>query len=923
MKIVNNDFKTQVNSFGRQLDTIITYGQNSLGRDNIFNINPNFHTNIMETLMKSVIVEADTLIPIGTRINVQSGVKVGNNYEYVNYGYYTVKEYEKDENQKSYKMKCYDDMMKTMVNYDLQVTYPITIKNLLLAICNHFGFTLNTLTFVNDDVQITTDVFSNIGYTYRDVLSELAIATCSTIEIENGVMYLKYPINTDLVINEDILNDKNVAISKKYGPVNRLVLSRISDSDIEFREDTTSIEMYGVTELKISDKQIFSTEEDRDNLIDEMWNYINDFQYYLCDLDTQGLMYVEALDKFNVSVDGVNYLTLALNDETNISDGLNEEIFNKEPEINQDNYKYTKPQDKAVKNAYIEVDKQNAKIVAVTEEVNGQNAKISVIEQTVNEINSKISDIADITTSAEDNDAQIELENINTSEPITIKIHPVNENISYLYPNSGLFPSPTTYLKIRKIRFHNNTTDENFDYILPEDLLYYDSENYDEFLLDYGDGTSETKICQVTKKCKYNSDGTVGLLATPEIHDYSNQYPTIDLTNGDYLISLLGYSTGYVFARLMASNIYTTQFATRVEMNSAIEQKANEINLVVNQKLDQSDFNSASIMLAINNDGVSSASINANKININGVISAINNNTSTTINGNKITTGTITASQVASDIITTNNFSAQTINADKITTGTLNVDRINAKSITADKIEDKGITNAKIADSTITNTQIANNTISSEKINNINADKITAGTINASNVSIINLDASNITTGTLTATAINLGNGKFKVTTSGVLTSTSGTIGGFTIGNYSLSGSTTNGTMTIQRGNNASIDFPANGGRLMLGSTATNGVALTTASKLVISDTYSHTDTGDSNASIGIRAINGNIRIASNDAIQIVPSGRFYINSHYGLTGQAGIKDSNGNTFYLAFWKGLMVGASRSAFSTSTYPWLI
>ncbi len=693
MKIVSNDFKSGVNQFGRQLDTIITYDETTLTRDNIFNINPNFHTNIMETLMKSMNVEVDTLIPIGTRINVQSGIKVGNNYEYINYGYYTVKEYEKDENNKSYKMKCYDDMMLTMVDYDLQVTYPISVKNLLSAICTHFGFTLNTQTFVNDDSLITTDVFSGMEMTYRDVLSELAIATCSTIEIENGVMYLKYPTNTDLVINEDILNDVNVAISKRYGPVNRLVITRISGADTELREDTTSIEMYGATELKISDKQIFSTEATRDNMIDEMWDYINDFQYYLCDLDTQGLMYVEALDKFNISLNNTLYPTIALNDETNISDGLNEEIFNKEPIINQDEYKYSKPENKSIRNAYIEVDKQNAKINLVAEQTldpdnpNSIVRQMATITEQYNEILAQISDIADVTTSAEDTDAQIELNDINVSEPITLRVHPTGENISYLYPSSNTFPSSTTYLKIRKIRFYNATSEEViYDYELPEDLLYYDSENYDEFLLDYGDGSVESRICQVTKKCKYNADGTVGLLATPEVHNYSSQYPTINLTGGDYVISILGYTTGYIFSRLMASNIYTTQFATKVEMNSAIDLKANQINLVVNQKLDQSDFNSANIVLAINGDGTSSASINANKININGVINAINNNTSTTINGNKITTGTITANQVSSDIITTTNFSAQSINADNITSGTIDATNINIINLNADNI---------------------------------------------------------------------------------------------------------------------------------------------------------------------------------------------------------------------------------------------
>lgn len=835
MKIVSNDFKTNVNSFGRQLDTIITYNNTTLTRDNIYNINPNFHTNIMETLMKCMIVETDTLIPIGTRINVQSGVKVGNDYEYIDYGYYTVKEYQEDKNKKSYIMKCYDDMMLTMVDYDLNTTYPISIKNLLIAICNHFNFTLGTATFVNDDSMITTNVFSNINYTYRDVLDELAMVTCSMIEVENNVMYIKYPNTTNVVVNEDILNDENVVINEKYGPVNSLVLSRIDGADSISRQDTSSIETNGLTEIKLNDKQIFST-NDRSNYIQEMFESINGYQYYICNLDTQGLMYLEAMDKFNISVNNVSYPTILLNDETNISDGLNEEIYNNALEKSQTEYKYTTQSDKSVKNAYIIVDKQNAIITQTAEAVDEQNSKISTIEQTVNEINSKISDIADVTTSAEDTDAQVELANINASNPIDIIIHPIIENICYLYPTNNLYPSSTTYLKSRKLRFTNTSTNENFYWELPTNLWYYDNENYDELNLSYGDGTNPTVI--VNRKCGINADGSVYLLATPTIETYSYPYD-VNLTDGDYVVTLLGYSNAYLFVRLMASNIYTQQFATKVEMNSAIEQSASTINLSVAQKLDSSEFNSANIMLTINNDGTSNASINADKININGIITAINNNTTTTIDGSKITTGTITA------------------------------DEIQANTITANKIVDNSITSTQIADSTITGGKIANDTITSTNISTLSANKISSGTITSSN--------------------INLNSG------------------------------------TVKLRSNGHVEFTNSSGFFSMGPAYGSAVAVVHpyVSALNIANGAGGLVFYDGTAISSVGSNKASIHLAEGKYLKIEPGSRFYIDSHYGLTGQAGIKDSNGNTFYLAFWKGLMVGASRSAFSTSTYPWLI
>ena len=165
-----------------------------------------------------------------------------------------------------------------------------------------------------------------------------------------------------------------------------------------------------------------------------------------------------------------------------------------------------------------------------------------------------------------------------------IKVHPTSENISYLYPNNNLLPSDTQYLPDRIIRFtrtyeeDGTTKTENIDYELPDDLLRYSSEVYDEFYLNY-----ESQTCQVIKRCAYNADGTVRALGTEITTDY--EYPTITLGEGNYTITLLGYDFGYIYARLMAKNIYTTQFYTKVETDSRINQKADEINLGVSQTL--------------------------------------------------------------------------------------------------------------------------------------------------------------------------------------------------------------------------------------------------------------------------------------------------------------------------------------------------
>ena len=107
-----------------------------------------------------------------------------------------------------------------------------------------------------------------------------------------------------------------------------------------------------------------------------------------------------------------------------------------------------------------------------------------------------------------------------------------------------------------------------------------------------------------------------------------------------------------VSSKADASNVYT---------KSEIDQTVSGINASVSAKADGATT-TAALALKANKDTLTSeinasadtVQINANRVNIAGVITAINDNTTTTINGNKITTGTLQASSIyiGSDVLT-------------------------------------------------------------------------------------------------------------------------------------------------------------------------------------------------------------------------------------------------------------------------------
>ena len=322
----------------------------------------------------------------------------------------------------------------------------------------------------------------------------------------------------------------------------------------------------------------------RSDYLQGILNALNGLYYYLNDFNSTGILYYEVGDLYNVKIGENTYQCLMLNDEINVTTGIEEIIHTDMPEKSETDYSKADKTDMRINKTYLIVDKQNQKIESVEKNVTKQNDKISKITQTVDELSSQISDIADITTYGESDRAEVELTDVNESEPIMIKVHPTSTNISYLYPSDNLYPSDTQYMPNRIIRFtrtyeeEGQTLTENIDYLLPDDLLRYSDTVYDEFYLNY-----DSQTCQVIKRCAYNADGTVRALGTEITTDYP--YPTIALGEGNYTITLPGYDFGYIYARLMAKNIYTTQFYTKVETDSRINQKADEINLGVNQTL--------------------------------------------------------------------------------------------------------------------------------------------------------------------------------------------------------------------------------------------------------------------------------------------------------------------------------------------------
>ena len=335
MKLHTNDFKEQIKTLGKEIEVKISYGDTVLGVDNLNAVNLSYQGAILKSVMKQLDVDSNIDIPLGTVFKCEFGLKVNGEYEYINLGNYIVKSSEKQEDTGSYKIVCYDKLLISMHEYSkLPITYPISVRDYINSLCLVFGikFKNKNEIFANYEKLIKSDLYDGLGYTFRDILDELAQVTASTICINNNdELEVRYINNTFDEIDEEFLRDVNVNFGEKYGPINSVVLSRSGESDNIYLRDENSVNDNGLCEIKIVDNQIMNF-NDRDQYLGDILNKLNGLEYYLNDYSSTGIIYYDVCDRYGVKVGDNVYSCIMFNDEINITQGIVENVFTEMPE---------------------------------------------------------------------------------------------------------------------------------------------------------------------------------------------------------------------------------------------------------------------------------------------------------------------------------------------------------------------------------------------------------------------------------------------------------------------------------------------------------------------------------------------------------------------------------------------------------------
>lgn len=380
MKNVIDDFKIDIRTYGRQFDVKLKVNDIDLSSDYLNYLKPSFNTSLFKTVMHQIEIDTKVYMPTDTKIAGQIGVKVNEkNYNYIDLNTYYVKSCERQEDTNSYKILAYTKMKEAMIDSELELTEKMTVRNYLIAVCQKLNWNTENIpeAFINSEKLIDPTLHIGIGYTYRDILDEIATITCSFLLFKGEEFHLIYPTETNQEIDESYLDEDNITIGEKY-LINSLVFSRVEESDNIYRQDSESIELNGIHEYKISDCQLLST-NDRVDYIDEMFEYLKTLEFYIFDVQSKGILFLEVADIFSFKLNEISYKTILLNNEIELEDGLKEKLYTDEPEETETEYKYADSTDKKINQCYALVDKQNQKITLLSESVEENEAELNAI----------------------------------------------------------------------------------------------------------------------------------------------------------------------------------------------------------------------------------------------------------------------------------------------------------------------------------------------------------------------------------------------------------------------------------------------------------------------------------------------------------------------------------------------------------------
>lgn len=504
---------------------------------------------------------------------------------------------------------------------------------------------------------------------------------------------------------------KELVIKRNTHPINlvSLGMSDIEGENIVLR-DEDSISSNGENSLVINDNPFAYAQAKREQLITALFDCVKGFEYTAYEISGQSKPYLETGDEI-VAIDkeGNLYYSFLFRFNFKSPKGLESEMS--APSITKATVAYQNVPSalEIAKKTEIRVNKQEQTIKGLISQQSETTEKLNQVEMTVDGTKETIKSVetkvdtaqstADTATTKADN-AQNTADTANTNAQnaqktadenttkittTTTKVAEIEKNVEEVKVSVSQIESKVGENSIANGNFENDLTgwskstagtttgsvtvqeesETKYAQIvsksdstkllqkitgLAKDIQYtllFNAYDNGDLEIDVEGGVFQVDIVQY----KLGSEEILEQITTPiyvttENKPYTVQFTPEEDVDIEVIFTLDNPFVSNYTMSVMLSDVSLCSGAI-AEQLAKLEMKSNKMNLEVGKKVNNEDFTGANIMLKINDDDSSEAQINADKININGTVSANGNFkvgtdgkmecTDATINGGNVT----------------------------------------------------------------------------------------------------------------------------------------------------------------------------------------------------------------------------------------------------------------------------------------------
>lgn len=263
-------------------------------------------------------------IQTGYEVDLSISLLVDGEQEKVQIGKYIIDNLAENY-QKTNKITCLDYAIKFSPNVDYSVAFDengeITLKNLLIWLCEHYGVELGTYPEINNDVKISVCDNTISGKRYISYIAEMFGGNAKIGR--DGKLNI-IPLNTNSAVTINALRSKSLTVGEKYKISQVIYFDAIRPFTFGDATDNTLI---------IRQENMFVVDESN---IEAIYNVLNGFEIYSVTNENYGDISLDAWDILTLKVGEKEYQTLnnsTLTYEMNISTKINTTIPSKQQEV--------------------------------------------------------------------------------------------------------------------------------------------------------------------------------------------------------------------------------------------------------------------------------------------------------------------------------------------------------------------------------------------------------------------------------------------------------------------------------------------------------------------------------------------------------------------------------------------------------------